>query len=112
MPTLKSGEKITWKELGSRWKLGMQKVTPLQQCLITQWAQIVSGAGVIWGIVFSIRLAYWWMMVILIGGLILVGVQFLGNWQKKMILKKMDEVMKQAEEVNIKEVKQNGNARF
>lgn len=106
MPTLKSGEKISWKELGSRWKIGMQKVTPLQQSMITQWGQIVSGAGVIWGIVFSIRLAYWWMMVILIGGLILVGVQYLGNWQKKMILKKMDEVMKQAE----KEVKENGVA--
>jgi hypothetical protein len=85
--------KVFWKEF----KEGLQKVTPYQQCITTQLGHIITGIGIIWGIIFSFRIGYWWMGVILIGGMIVLSVQYLGNWQKKMILKKMDELIKIAE---------------
>lgn len=87
MPTKKDGTKHTWREFFKQWKEGMQKVTPLQQCITTQFGHVISGIGVIWGIIFSYRLEYYWMMVILIGGMIVLSMQYLANWQKKMIIK-------------------------
>ena len=111
MPTLKDGTKVSWRELWKRFKKGMQEVTPYQQATSTQLGQIVSAIGVVWGIIFSIRLDYWWMMIILIGGLIILSAQYLGNWQKKIILKQVEDAIKLAdikEEITDKEVL-NGN---
>ena len=93
----RTGERKSIRDFLRETKQGMEKVTPLQQTIITQWGFIISIIGIIWGIIFSIRLHYWWMMVILIGGLIVAGVQFLGNWQKKQILKRMEETFDNAE---------------
>lgn len=91
-----TGEKVSVKQFLSEWKKGMQEVTPLQQTIAAQWGQIISAIGVIWGIVFSIMIHYWWMAVILIGGLVVLATQMLGNWQKKMILKKIEELQNAA----------------
>lgn len=102
MPYKKStGEHKTWREFFKEVKGGMEKVTPLQQSIITLWGLIISLIGIIWGIIFSIRIGYKWMAVILIGGLIVALMQFLGTWQKKTILKRMEDVYNNAE----KEVK-------
>ena len=93
----KTKEWVTIKEFFKQWKQGLQNITPLQQCVTVQFGHIISGVGIIWGIVFSIILGYWWMAIILIGGLIVLGVQYLGNWQKKMILKQIEGAMKVAE---------------
>lgn len=85
MPTMKSGEKVSWKEFFKRWKSGMQNITPLQQCITNQIGYIVSLIGVIWGIVYSIRLQLWWLMIILIGSLFIIGTSYIGNWQKKQM---------------------------
>lgn len=87
----KTGENKTWKQFFLEWKKGMENVTPLQQANITQWGLIISTIGVIWGIIFAIRIGYTWMAIILVGGLVVVSMQFLGNWQKKQILKRMEE---------------------
>lgn len=100
MPTKPTGEYVTWKEFIQEWKKGMEEITPLQQCITTQFGQIISAIGVIWGIIFSFRLGYYWMMVILFGGFIVLAVQYLGNWQKKQILKQMEEAMNNAVEVS------------
>lgn len=101
MPTNKRGEHYTWKEFFSQWKKGMQDVTPYQQTVVTQFGHIISAIGVIWGIIFSIRLGYYWMMVILIGGLVVLSVQYLGNWQKKALLKQIDSVMNRSENISL-----------
>lgn len=82
----KKGEEYTVREFLNQWKKGMQEITPLQQSTITQWGYIVSAIGIIWGIIFSFRLGYWWMAVILLGGMIVLLMQFLGNWQRKILL--------------------------
>jgi hypothetical protein len=97
----KTGEKVSWKQFFHEWKEGMKNVTPLQQCVAMQFGQIVTLIGIIWGIIFSIILGYWWMGVILLGGLIVLAVQMLANWQKKVILKQMELIMKESEPMNI-----------
>lgn len=104
MPTNKRGEKYTWKEFFQQWKQGIKEVTPLQQCIMTQLFLGVMVIGFIWGIIFTIITGTWWLMIILIAGLGLNLVNGLGNWQKLIILKDMDKMMKEAE-LNTKEVK-------
>lgn len=101
----KTKEKVTWKEFFHQWKEGMRNITPLQQCITIQFGQLISAIGVVWGIIFSFNLEYWWMMVVLFGGLIILGVQYLGNWQKKVLLKEMDRMMKEAQGIVPKEKK-------
>jgi len=106
MPTLKTGEKITWKELWNRWKSGMEKITPLQQCLIIQFGQITTIIGTLWGLIFSAMMKQYWLTTILVGALIVQGVGYLGNWQKKQILKRVES------QLNFMEVNQNGESDF
>ena len=101
----KTGEKVTLRQFFQQWKKGLEEITPLQQTITVQFGQIISAIGIIWGIIFSIRLGYWWMALILVGGMVVLAVQYLGNWQKKMILKKMDEVY-----LNIETEVENGPA--
>lgn len=89
---IKTGEWVTWREFFKQWKEGMERITPLQQTITTQFGQVISLIGVFWGIIFSIRIGYWWMGIILVGGLIVLGVQMLGTWQKKQILSRIESV--------------------
>ena len=98
----KKKEWVEFKVFIKEFKQGLEKVTPYQQCITIQFAHIITAIGIIWGIIFSIRLGYWWMGVILIGGMIVLSVQYLGNWQKKQILKRMNELIKLAEPMEIK----------
>ena len=64
-------------------------MNPLQLNTSTLFGQCVSLFGVIWGIVFSLIIGYYWMMVILIGGLIVLGTQMIGTYQQRKILEPM-----------------------
>lgn len=90
MPTNpKTGEKVSWREFFRRWKDGVSNMNPLQQNTSMLLGQITSLVGVIWGIVFSLIIGYYWMMIILIGGLIVLGTQMLGTFQQRKILNTM-----------------------
>lgn len=91
---LRTGEKITIKEFFHRWKVGMQQVTPYQQCLVNQFGYITVFIGIIWGIIFSLYLKQWWLSIILIGSAIVSSTSFLTNWQKKCILKQIEKNLK------------------
>lgn len=94
MPKTKSGEVISWKEFGSRWKRGIQAVTPLQQTGVMLFGYIISLIGIIWGIVFAIYFKFWWLSVILLGSVIVTGTQLLGSYQRYLALKKMANALK------------------
>lgn len=99
MPFKKStGEYKTWKEFFKEWKQGIEKVTPLQQSIMSLWGITISTIGIIWGIIFSFTIGYKWMAVILVGGLIVAGVQFLGMYQRKVLLKRMEDSFNKAGE--------------
>lgn len=90
----RTGEKVTWKEFFKRWKKGMEEITPLQQTLVTQIGYFTVFVGIIWGIIFSIRAKSYWLAVILIGSFIVSSTSFLGNWQKRQILLKIEKSLK------------------
>lgn len=98
----KKKEWVELKEFFKQWKQGMQNITPYQQCLTIQFGHIITLIGIVWGIIFSIRIGYWWMGVILVGGMIVLAVQYLGNWQKKMILKNLEDLTKLEDDKNVR----------
>lgn len=82
----KTGEQVSFKQFLSEWKKGITNMNPLQQNTSMLFGQLTSLIGVIWGIIFSLIIGYYWMMVILIGGLIVLGTQVLGAYQARKIL--------------------------
>ena len=106
----KFGNKLTAGEFFSRWKHGLAKVTPLQQVNIQIKGTYIIILGLCAGIfICSLNIkTLWWLMVILVGGLVNTSVQLLGLWQKKVILAKFD--LFSVEDISLnnqKEVKEN-----
>jgi hypothetical protein len=97
----KTGEQITVKEFFKRWGAGINGITPIQQVktqIIGTWITLL---GISIGVVIcaiGIR-NLWWLMIILIGGLINTAVQQLGAYQRKKMLLQFDSAFKLAEEV-------------
>ena len=92
MFTDKLGNKLTYKEYISRWKKGIEGLTPLQQ-LKTQiqstWIMLV---GIVCGIIicfFSLD-NLWWLLLILVGALGNTSVQQIGLLQKFKIFKDLE----------------------
>lgn len=81
----RTGEYLTLSDFFKQVKKGMKEMTPLQQAQSTQFGQIVSMVGVVWGIIYSIIIQSWWMATILVGGLIVLLTQMIGNWQRKSL---------------------------
>lgn len=102
----KTKEKVSIKEFIAQVKEGQKNMTPYQQTIAIQFGQVTSAIGVIWGIIFSIILGYYWMGLVLIGGMIVLYVQFIGNLQKKRMLKQIEEATAGAEAMllNLQEV--------
>jgi len=86
--TTPSGEKISWKEFMLRWKKGMKGVTALQQTKSQMWGMYIMLVGIVGGIVvtFIDIKTLWWVTIILIGALFNTCIQWLGMWQKKILL--------------------------
>lgn len=107
----KTKEKVTIKQFLAQVKEGQKNMTPYQQTIAIQFGQVTSAIGVIWGIVFSIIIGYWWMALILLGGMIVLYVQFIGNMQRKRMLKQIEDATKGVDDIilNLQEVN-NGTA--
>ena len=95
----KNKEKLSLKEFLKRWKRGIEGITPLQSTK-TQLSGIwITITGIIAGIIVNclvrIKNQWWWILIILIGSLILVGINFLTTWQKYLRLKEIDNQIKQ-----------------
>lgn len=89
MPRDKEGNILTWKEYRARWKGGIQKITALQQTKVSLMGQLITLAGIVFGLVVSILARAWWLSVILLGALIVSLVQLLGTYQKYFSLKEL-----------------------
>lgn len=98
MPKTKTGEVITWGEFLSRWKLGIESISQLQQVSMQvrfTWLTII---GLLCGVVISIIgiLKLWWLLIILLAGLGNTVIQLIGLWQKKVLLKRMEDSINNA----------------
>lgn len=92
----KEGNELTFKEFMSRWKSGIQSVTPLQQIKIQVRSTKIILFGILAGIIVTIFKIdmLWWVLIILIGVFGVTSMQFLELLQKKKMLEDMEEIMK------------------
>ncbi len=96
------GNKLTFKQFMSRWKSGVEGVTPLQQTKTTLWSYPLVLGGVLVGIIIMFIKRQWWLFAILLGSLPMTLMSLLSTYQKYLKLKKVNEIMK---ELNKQEVK-------
>jgi len=94
---LKTGEQITTKEFMSRWKKGIQEITPYQQSKISLVGSCFMIIGVITGLITTFILKTWWLFIILCGSFLLVGVGTIANYQKYIALQKINNLMEGGE---------------
>jgi len=91
MPHDKLGNYLSWKEYWTRFKTGVEGITPFQQARMSYRSTWIILLGIVLGIVFaSMSLAnLWWLLVILIGALGNTMVQQIGNYQRLSLLRRL-----------------------
>lgn len=100
--TDKQGNKLTFKQFMSRWKRGIEGITPLGKVKSQIQGTRIMLLGLILGLVMSLisYKNFWWVAIILIGGLINTGIQYLGLVQQKILLENIDKQMNQINDIN------------
>ena len=93
MPKIKSGEVISWKEFFSRWKKGIEGLTLEQKIRGQSLGTLVQIIGLVCGltVTFIAFKSYWWVSIILMGGLFVTVIQYIGFWQQLKIFEKLKE---------------------
>ncbi len=96
-----SGEKLEFKQFMTRWKEGIEGITPLQQAKTNLLGTWITLSGILSGIIINalVRMEnQWiWIEVILVGSLVLVIIQMIGGFQKFWRFKETDKIQKQFE---------------
>ena len=92
----KEGKKLTGKEFLSRWKEGINSVTPLQRTRSELVFTYIIMIGLIGGIITSIIAikTLWWLIVVLSGAFGLQCLSLIAILQKYNALKKFEEQLK------------------
>ena len=86
----KKGNKLTPKEFMTRWKQGIERVTPLQQTQNQINGYVIVMIGELWGVYFGILTNTLWLTTVLVGGYMITKAQLTGTYQKKLILKQLE----------------------
>ena len=78
----------------SKWKKGIEMITPLQQLESQQKGNYVMLFGLIAGIIVMLWKIkdYWWIEIILGASLFNQSLTMIGIWQKIKLIKKLEEV--------------------
>lgn len=92
---IKNYKKLGTKEFFKRWGKGIEGITPLQQTRTSLIGSLIVIIGIIWGIIVTLITRTWWMVVILVGSLIMVGMSLIGTYQKYRRFKIQEELIKQ-----------------
>jgi len=102
----KKGNKLSYKEFISKWKSGIEEITPLQKLKTQLTGTRIMLLGLFLGLLISIYgwKNLWWVGIILLGALLNTGVQYLSIKQQKKILDDLEKQFKEPEE-EPKEVK-------
>jgi hypothetical protein len=95
----KEGNKLEFRQFMSRWRKGVEGITPLQQSktnLMGIWI-VITGliAGMITMALVRLEGIWWWSEIIMVGSMIITLVQFLGAYQKYRTHKKIEETTKE-----------------
>ena len=89
------------KEFVSKWKTGIDMITPLQRTKVDLVSYSIILLGMVLGIIINIRAKVWWLVIVLSGSLCLVGLTYLGAIQKYRILSKFEKEVKENEQESI-----------
>lgn len=91
----KEGNKLTHQEFISRWKKGIEGITPIQKIKTQILGTRITLIGLFLGLFVTIIAIdkLWWVMIILIGAIITTGVQYLGFIQQRNILKNIEDMI-------------------
>jgi len=95
--TDKSGNKLTYNQFMSKWKEGLQGVTPYQQTKMQLNSTYIMLIGILCGFVitlFNLK-NLWWLTIILGAAFFNTGVSALGLWQKKIALGNIENMFKE-----------------
>jgi len=101
MPKDKYGNKLTWKEFMQRWREGIEGITPAQQARTILNSTWISLIGILCGIsvcLFNFK-SMWWVLIILVGAFFVTGTSQVGNYQKYIAHKRMEDLMNNQKEV-------------
>lgn len=88
---------MTPKEFFSRWKEGIQKITPMQQTAVNLMGNVLVVVGVIIGLITTFLVKLWWLFIILSGSLLLTTMGLVGTLQKYFVLKKINETLREVQ---------------
>jgi len=96
----KVGNKLTFKEFITKWKSGIEGITPLQKIKTQIGGTRIMLIGLFLGLCVSIYgwKNLWWVGIILIGALLNTGVQYLGLKQQKRLLDNLEKQFELPEE--------------
>lgn len=98
----KSGKWIDAKEFFSRFKDGIEKITPLQQLQTQMFGMLLIFAGILFGLVVAFRSELWWLFIVLCGSMIVFISQVIGILQRYIVLKAVEKMIKESEVNNSK----------
>jgi len=101
MPKDKEGNELTWKEYGSRWKKGIEGITPLQQKKMQMNSMYIIVLGLVCGLsitLFNFKVL-WWLSIVLCGGLFNTLVQLIAVYQNKQALERLEQFKVDPKEV-------------
>jgi len=82
------------RDFFKKWKKGIMDITPFQQARIVYWNTYIMILGIKLGIFVSYRTEVWWLFIILIAALVNTLVVQLGNYQKYILLKRLESNLK------------------
>lgn len=88
----KDGKEVGRKEFFSRWKQGIEGITPLQQAKMAYKSTWIILVGIVAGIIVSFftMKQLWWLLVILVGALLNTITVQIGNYQKMKIMERLE----------------------
>lgn len=95
----KEGNKLTTKEFITRWKDGIEGITPLQKVKTQLVGMKITLLGLFLGLIvtfFALK-HLWWVGIILVGALINTGVQYLAIVQQRKLLESLEDKFKESE---------------
>jgi hypothetical protein len=95
MWTDQKGEKLTTSQFFKRWGEGIAKVSPRQKLRMQMNGTMIILVGLVCGLVVSLIKAkvYWWVAIVLIGAIIINGMQYLGMLQQKKMFDNIEKMV-------------------
>lgn len=78
----REGKAVSGKEFLTRWKQGINSISPYTLAKNERFGQFIMFVGLIIGLAVSVYGKQWWLCIILVGGLISILVSLIGTQQK------------------------------